>query len=112
MAELKKMILSRRGFRTHLTKLLQNLAEILEITQPLSEDNIVALKDLYEQLQRKEELLSGLDERILEATTNDDEIVAETSQTEEIKSSILSAKAKITHRISSVSSTEATTRRP
>jgi len=112
MTELKKLILSWWGFRIHLTKLLQNLTDTLETTQPLSEDNIVSLKDLFEQLQQKEELLSGPDGRKLEATTNDDEIVVETLQIEEIKSSILSAKAKITHHLSSVSSTGGTPWKP
>jgi len=66
----------------HLMKLLQNLTDTLETTQPLSEDNIIKLKDLYKQLQWKEEVLSGLDERILKSIMNDDKIVAETSLTE------------------------------
>ena len=104
MAELKKHISSRRGFRADLTKLLQSLAETLDNAH-LSEDNIATLKDLHEHLQQKKELLSGLDAKILEATTDDDEIEAEILQTEEIHSSILTAKAKIMHRLTSIEGT-------
>ena len=37
MAELKKLISTRRGFRAHLTKMLQTLAELLDREQPLNE---------------------------------------------------------------------------
>jgi len=50
MAELKRHISSRRGFRAHLTKLLQTLNETLsEVHSPLSEDQIATLKDLHDQ---------------------------------------------------------------
>ena len=106
MAELKRLISSRRGFRAHLTKLLQSLTEILtNASQPPTDDNIASLKDLHEQLQRKQELISGLDAKILEATTNDEEIEAEVLQTEEVNSSISSAKVKITEHLRSESTT-------
>ena len=89
-------------------KLLQSLAETLDNAQ-LSEDNIATLKDLHEQLQRKKELLSGLDAKILEATTNDDDVEAEILQTEETHSLISTAKVKITHCLTSI---EGTPRRP
>ena len=79
MAELKRLLSSRRGYRAHLTKLLQAVTEILIGAQPLSEANTAALKDLHEQLERKKELISSLDARILEATTEDSEIEAEPS---------------------------------
>ena len=63
------------------------------------------MKDLHEQLQRKQELISGLDAKILEATTDEEEIEAEVLQTEEINSSISTAKAKITQRLRSTIST-------
>ena len=99
------MVSSRRGFRVHLTKLLQSLPEILIYAQELTDDNVATLKDLHEQLQRRQELISGLDAKILEATKAEEEIEAEVLQTEEINSSTSTAKAKITQRLRSTIST-------
>ena len=77
------------------------LPVILNDAQELTYDNIATLKDLHEQLQRKQELISWLDAKILEATTDEEEIEAEVLQTEEINSSISTAKAKITQRLMS-----------
>ena len=45
MAEIKKAISSRRGYRAHLTKLLQNVEELLRPEQPLTEGGSIALRD-------------------------------------------------------------------
>ena len=45
--------------------------ELLAKPPPLSEDNIATLRDLHEQLQRKHELITPLDAKILEATVED-----------------------------------------
>ena len=60
---------------------------------------MATLRDLHEQLQRKHDLITALDAKILEALNNDDEIEAEILQTEEIASLISTAKAKISHRL-------------
>ena len=110
MPELKRLVSSRRGYRAHLTKLLQTLTDILNEAQPpLSEDKIATLKDLYEQLERKQELISNLDAKILESTTDDTEIETEVLQTEEISSSISTAKAKIKQRLTPTTSASAVT---
>ena len=54
--------------------MLQTLTELLNSEQPLNEDNLAALKDLLEQLQCKEKLISGLDARVLKGITSDDDI--------------------------------------
>jgi len=90
-------------------KLLQNLTETLNTAQLLNPDYIATLKDFHEQLQRKQELISGLDAKILETVTDDEEIEAEVLQTEEINSSISSAKAKITERLKTTVITEVST---
>ena len=99
MAEVKRAISSRRGYRAHLKKLLQSVDECLAATTTtaLTIDQIVSLRDLHEQLSRKDSLISALDAKILEAMDNDEEIETEILQTEEIASSISTAKAKITH---------------
>ena len=95
MAELKRHISSRRGFRAHLSKLLQTLNESLsEAHSPLNEDQIATLKDLHDQLDRKQELISALDAKILKGITEDTEIEAEALQTEETNSSISNGKGQ------------------
>ena len=56
---------------------------------------MITLKDLYDQLERKQELISQLDVKILEGTTDNTELEAEILQTKEITSSISNAKAKV-----------------
>ena len=101
MAEVKQAISSRRGYHAHLKKLLQSVDECLVTSPPIAADQIATLRDLHKQLQRKENLITTLDTKILEALDNDDEIVAEVLQTEEITSSISTAKAKINHSLTS-----------
>jgi len=79
--------------------MLQSVDECLATTSPLIADQIATLKDLHEQLQCKHTLITVLDEKILETLDNDEEIEAEILQTEEVVSSISTAKAKITHHL-------------
>jgi len=64
--------------------------------QPPSKDTIATL---YDQLERKQELILSLDAKILEDTTDNTEIETEILQTEEINSSISVPKEKITQHI-------------
>ena len=86
MAELQRLVSSRRRYRAHLTKLLQTLTDTLNEAHPLNDDAIATLKHLYEQLERKRELISKLDVKILEGISDDCELEAEILQTEEINS--------------------------
>ena len=86
MAELKRAQCSRRGYLSHLKKLLQSAEELLSRTGTLGNDDVAALRDLHEQLQRKQDLITALDVKILEATKGDDEIEAEVLQSEETAS--------------------------
>ena len=99
MAELKRLVSSRKGYRAHLTKLLQTLTDTLNEAHPFNEDAITTSKHLYEQLERKRELISNLDANILEGISDDSELEAEILQTEEINSLVSNAKAKITQRL-------------
>jgi len=83
MAEIKKAISSRRGYRTHLTKLLQNVEELLRPEQPLTEGDSITLQDTLDQLQRKESLIAVLDAKILELLVDNEEVEAEVLQAEE-----------------------------
>ena len=112
MAEHKKLVSTRQGFRAHLTKMLQNLDEHLNKQEPLSKEDSATLKDIYDQLEWKEEVISRLDAKILKGITNDDDIEKEIVETEEIHSSISTARAKILCHLSPTTSTESTIRRP
>ena len=62
------------------------------------------MRDLHEQLQCKQQLILKLDAKILETTTTEEEIEEEVLQSEEINSSICTAKAKITQRLTATTS--------
>jgi len=64
MAEIKKAVSSRRGYRVHLTKLLQNVEELIRPEQPLTEGDSITFRDTLDQLQRKESLIAA---KILES---------------------------------------------
>ena len=73
------------------------------------------LKNIHDQLERKEEVISGLDTKILQNIIDDDDdddIEMEILQSEEINSSILTVRAKILCCLSPTTSTEITVRRP
>ena len=84
-------------------KLLQSVDECLSVTTPLTADQKATLKDLHEQLECKKTLIAILDKQILESLDDDDddeiesEIESEIKKTEEIASTISTAKAKIIH---------------
>lgn len=99
MTEIKKAISSRKGYRTHLKKLLQNVNELLTAEGPLTPSITISLRDMHEQLKRKETLIAALDATILAALENDDEIEAEVLQTEEIHSLISTTTTQISHRL-------------
>ena len=98
MAELRRAQCSRRGYLTHLKKLLRSAEELLSTAEPLGDDNVVTLRDLNEQLQRKYDLITTLNVTILEATEGD-EIKAEVLQSEETTSTISAMKARIINRL-------------
>ena len=87
--ELKRLRLSRRGFRAHLATLTTSLTEIRERCKehPLQEDDTVTLSNLLEQFNRKKEIISGLDTKILELIDEKD-LEAEIVESEEAISSI------------------------
>lgn len=61
---------SRRGYRTHLKKLLQSAEKLLATLQPLTKINVASLRDLHKQLQHKQDMISPLNTKVLEALGN------------------------------------------
>ena len=87
----------------------EDIGERRRSPQPLSEDNTATLRDPHDQLLRKHEIITPLDAKILEATEEDEAIEAEILQAEETNAVISRAKAKITHRLSSITARDTTT---
>ena len=113
MEEFKKLANSRKGYRIHLKKLLSKASDLIERHRnKLSESelpSVTDLCDLRDQLQRKDELISALDAQILTLITDEEQLVTEVCETEDIKESILTSIAHVTHIIDTLSATASET---
>ena len=87
MDELKRLRSSRRGYRTHLKRIIAKVSETLEEERDSPAD-IACLTDLREQLQRKRDILTKLDSSVIEHVDEEGELEAEVCETEEIQASI------------------------
>ena len=87
MDELKCLRSSRRGYRTHLKRIIAKVSETLEEERGSPAD-IAYLTDLREQLQRKRDILTKLDSSVIEHIDEEGELEAEVCETEEIQASI------------------------
>ena len=96
MEELKRLRNSRKGYRTHLKSLLSKANDTIErhANSP-AECNIPVLTDLRRQLQRKDDILSGLDSQIVGLIENEEELVEDIYEAEEIKASLSTTVAQI-----------------
>jgi len=99
MEEIKRLTLSRRGYRSHLKRLFASAGEILDRGNDKSEaDAMTKLTDLIEQLDRKRNILVDLDKQIA-AGISDDDLEAEILESEEIQSEISATVARMKHRM-------------
>ena len=67
--------------------------------------SVTELRDLRDQIQRKDELISALDAEILKHIKDEEELVTEVCEAEDIKESILTSIAHVTHIIDTLSAT-------
>ena len=92
MEELQRHRSSRKGYRSHLTRLITNANELLSTsTEPPPEEKtkITATLDLLlGQLIRKENLLADLDTKIIQLVGDEDELETEVFEAEEIQGKI------------------------
>ena len=100
MEELKHLYSSRRGYRTHLKKLLAKTDEITEHhrnnpTEPPGY-NVATLSDLRDQLRRKHDIISKLDTQIVVLMRDEAELATNVCEAEETNESLLLNIAKIT----------------
>ena len=87
MDELKRLCSSRQGYRTHLKRIIAKVSETLE-EELGSPADIACLTNLREQLQRKRDILTKLDNSVIEHIDEVGELEAEVCETEEIQASI------------------------
>ena len=81
MEELKRLYSSRRGYRTHLKKLLAKMDEITEHhrnnpAKPPGYD-VTTLSDLRDQLRRKRDIISKLDTQIVALMRDKEELATD-----------------------------------
>ena len=92
MEELQRHRSSRKGYRSHLTRLITNANELMATsTEGLPGENVkmtTALDSLVGQLNRKENLLADLDAKILQLVNDEGELETEVFEAEEIQSKI------------------------
>ena len=100
MDEFKRLANSRKGYRIHLKKLLSKAADVIERQRnevtPLDMPSLTDLRDLRDQLRRKDELISALDAEVLKHIQEEDDLVTEVCEAEDIKESISTNIAHIT----------------
>ena len=97
MEEIKRFHSSRRGFRAHLSRIVDSIQRIVqrEPSSPLSDADIASLSDFREQLMRKKEILVDLDAKIANFINKEDELEAEIFESEEIQETISQQAARI-----------------
>ena len=85
MDELKKLVCSRRGHKSHLSKILNNVDDILqklsyakdsEPGSTLTSSDAVLLTEYLKQLSRKADIFNELDEKIIENTDDEEKLEA------------------------------------
>ena len=72
----------------HLNKLIAKTDEILAKETPPNQTELVSLENLLHQIRAKEEVLSALDQRILNAIETEEDLEAEVIESEDLKSDL------------------------
>ncbi|CAB4031257.1 Hypothetical predicted protein, partial [Paramuricea clavata] len=87
MEELQRLRASRKAYRAHLTTLYKKIIELKSATT-IDELHIATLENYCQQLKRKKDILSPLDEQIAKAITKPEDLECEIFETEEMHSTI------------------------
>ena len=96
METLKRHRLSRRGYRSHLTRIITAANEIIDKNpSELTESDITSLADWQKQLNRKKEILTDVDAKIVTLIEDEEELESEVLETEEIQETISQHAAQI-----------------
>ena len=89
MEEMQRFQLSRKAYRSHLTRIYKKVSQIVEAGEMPNDLQVSTLKSAVEQLQRKAEILRDLDAKIVDATQDEAELEGEIFESEEIQDTIL-----------------------
>lgn len=100
MENIQRIQHSRKGHRSHLTKVLNKAAKIMEDEAP-NTMQIASLTATIEQLARKRTILNEINEKIISTIEDPDELEQEIMETEDIESEINEKTAQISAFISS-----------
>ena len=90
MDEIRRLISSRKAYRSHVTRLLKKVEEITGngTISTIEEPHLSALITSVEQLESKSSTLTELDKQIAERTTDPEELENEIFRAVEIQDSI------------------------
>ena len=106
MDELKKLVSSRRGHKSHLSKVLNNVDEILqklsytkesEPDSTLTSSEAILLAEYQKQFRRKAEIFNELDEKIIENTDDEEKLEAAVFDSADLQSMLSEKIALISH---------------
>ena len=93
MEELARLQASRKGYKSHVTRLNHKIDELL--ASEFDELAITSLNTAIEQLNRKKEKLSQLDQRVAELIESPDDLEEAIFEAEEMQDSILDKITKV-----------------
>ena len=83
MEELSYSKASSRGYRAHITKIYSKIIEITDSNKPVSTAQRITLSTALEQLQQKQGTLKGLDTKIVNKMTKEEELAQEICDTKD-----------------------------
>ena len=100
MDELKCFRTSRRGYRSHTTKLLSGIQDFL--TVDISEEAVSTIELTLKQLQWKQTILEELDAKIAPLITQETELEEEVMEAEDTRTKILHGVARLKVKLNSI----------
>ena len=107
MDEFKRLANSRKGYRIYLKKLLLKATDLIQRQRDKATESdipsLTELRDLRDQLQRKDKLISTLNTELIKHIKDEEELVTEVCEAEEIKESISTSIAHISQIIETLS---------
>ena len=96
MENIKRHRLSRRGYRSHLTRIMTATTAIIEKElSELTKSDFTSLTDWLRQLDRKKEILTDVDAKIIALVEDEEELEGEVLEAEEIQERISQQAAQI-----------------
>ena len=100
MDELKRFRTSRRGYRSHTTKLLSGIQDLL--TVDISEEAVSTIELTLEQLQWNQTILEELDAKIAPLITEETELEEEVIEAEDTRTKILHGVGRLKVKLNSI----------